>query len=352
MKPQDERIKVGIWGLGRAGWGMHCPELDRFPKLFEIVAGCDLEVERTRSLAEKYGARVYTDPEDFLRDEAVELVSVTTRSGDHVAHAELALRAGKTVFLEKPIALTYADALRLKELEAEHPGKLYFRHNRRFEAAFQHVREIIDSGLLGEIYEIKLNRQFYQRRDDWQALTSCGGGMLNNWGPHLIDHALQLLGAPLRDLWCDLRRVAAVGDAEDTFKVLFRGENGRLVDLEVSGGAVMPGNCYEVYGTRGALVCPDEQDIKLKYLTPGQEFPEAEARPGNPGFGWDFGQASRLRWRRETIMVEPKENCTQQDIYRYLYAAIRDGIPFPVKMEEALEVVRVTEMIRQRAAGR
>ena len=74
MKPQDERIKVGIWGLGRAGWGMHCPELDRFPKLFEIVAGCDLEVERTRSLAEKYGARVYTDPEDFLRDEAVELV--------------------------------------------------------------------------------------------------------------------------------------------------------------------------------------------------------------------------------------------------------------------------------------
>ena len=82
------------------------------------------------------------------------------------------------------------------------------------------------------------------------------------------------------------------------------------------------------------------------------EVPEAEARPGNPGFGWDFGQASRLRWRRETIMVEPKENCTQQDIYRYLYAAIRDGVPFPVKMEEALEVVRVTEMIRQRAAGR
>ena len=319
MKPQDERIKVGIWGLGRAGWGMHCPELDRFPKLFEIVAGCDLEAERTRSLAEKYGARVYTDPEEFLRDEGVELVAVATRSGDHVAHAELALRAGKTVFLEKPIALTYADALRLRELAAEHPGKLYFRHNRRFEAAFQHVREIIDSGLLGDIYEIKLNRQFYQRRDDWQALTSCGGGML---------------------------------DAEDTFKVLFRGENGRLVDLEVSGGAVMPGNCYEVYGTRGALVCPDEQDIKLKYLAPGQEFPEAEAHPGTPGFGWDFGQASRLRWRRETIMVEPKENCTQQDIYRYLYAAIRDGVPFPIKMEEALEVVRVTEMIRQRAAVR
>ncbi len=68
---------------------------------------------------------------------------------------------------------------------------LYIRHNRRFEYGFQMVQEIIDSGILGEVYEIKLTCNGFQRRNDWQTLKKYGGRQICNWGPHNIDHAIQ-----------------------------------------------------------------------------------------------------------------------------------------------------------------
>ena len=148
-----QKIKVGIWGLGRAGWGMHTNELDRYKDEFEIVAGCDTDASRPEKLAERYpGAKCYTDAEAFLNDPDVELVSVAIRSAQHIDYAIRALEHGKYVFLEKPVALSSGALEKLAAAMAKAPGKIFFRHNRRFEAAFNHVREIIDSGILGNVY--------------------------------------------------------------------------------------------------------------------------------------------------------------------------------------------------------
>ncbi|MCI5778369.1 MAG: Gfo/Idh/MocA family oxidoreductase [Lentisphaeria bacterium] len=342
------KIKVGIWGLGRAGYGMHIGEIGRYPDEFEIVAGCDLLPERCEMFAARVPeARTYTDSGSFLRDPEMELVVVAVRSPDHVECDIQALEAGYRVFAEKPVALTVAGGERLRQAAERHPGKLFLRHNRRFEAAFAHIREIIASGILGEVYEIKLCRHDFQIRDDWQAIVGCGGGQLNNWGPHIIDHALRLLDAPVESVWSDLKRIAARGDAEDHLKVVLRGRNRRIVDLEISGGVAIPGPVYTVYGTRGTLVCADEQDIRLRYLHPDCAEPTHVADPGTPPLNGGFSGRTPLRWIRKTIMVEPASGHNFYSIYHELYRAIRDSVPFPITVEQALEVVRVTNEIKR-----
>ncbi|MDD7751525.1 MAG: Gfo/Idh/MocA family oxidoreductase, partial [bacterium] len=232
-----KKIKVAIWGLGRAGWGMHTHEIDRCPGCYEIAGCYDILPERMAQMQKKYPAcKAYSSPEEMLADPEIELVAVAVRSRDHVKFDIQVLEAGKYLIAEKPIAVSYAEAMKLKEVSDRHPGKMFCRQNRRFEACFQQVQEIIREGILGDIYEIKLCRHNYQRRADWQALKSCAGGQLNNWGPHLIDHALQFIHAPLESVWSDLRLVAAMGDAEDHFKAVLRGTNKIVVDIEVSGG--------------------------------------------------------------------------------------------------------------------
>ena len=291
-----EKIRVGVWGLGRAGNGMHFSELAMYPDQFEVVAGCDIDIERREAaMKKKHGIHVYDNSADFLKDQEVELVTIATRSPDHVKHAIEAAEAGKYVMVEKPIACTLADALELKKASEKFPGKIFIRHNRRFEPAFVHIREIIKSGKLGEIFEIKLCRHNFQWRADWQTLLDFGGGQLLNWGPHIVDHALQFLESPVREIWSDLKLVAAKGDAEDHLKIILKGENGRIVDLEISGGVSLPDPVYVVRGSRGSLVSYDEKRLKLKYLNPAVPIPEIKAASGDRSrrSGWKMSSASR-----------------------------------------------------------
>jgi predicted dehydrogenase len=255
-----------------------------------------------------------------------------------------ALKANKIVFLEKPICQTYAEAKRLKAAAARSKGSLYIRHNRRFEPAFQHVREIISSGALGDVYEIKLRRGFYQRRDDWQTLMRCGGGQLLNWGPHMIDHALRLLESPVVELWSDVRRIAAVGDAEDHFKIIFRGKNGRVVDLEISGGSVASEPEYIVCGAKGGLTCSGD-NITLHYLDPKHRLSVRKPKSETPGAS--FGSSDNLKWIEKTIKVNPKAKCTMDGIWDHLYDAIRKRKKFPITLDEALQVMWVVSQVKK-----
>ena len=344
------KVRVGIWGLGRAGAGMHVPEIKANGEMFEVVAGCDTAPDRAQAFAEANHVPVYTEPEKFLADKNIELVVVATRSLDHIRHARQAMEAGFAVFLEKPLAQSRAEAEELVVLNKKYPGKLFCRQNRRFEPAFQHVREIIASGILGKIHTIKLRRNGFSRRDDWQTLLSEGGGQLNNWGPHLIDHALQFLHYQVDSVWGELKLVAAQGDAEDSVKILIKGKDGCTVDIEIFGGAALPSNVYEVYGSRGALESADEQDIKLRYIEPDYELKPYPAKKGNPpGSGWNFADTAQLPWRRLTVMTEPKLKVNMNSIYSYLHDSLRNGKPFPIKLEEALAVIEICDRVKSQS---
>ncbi len=339
-------IRIGLIGLGRAGWGMHRQELEGRERKFRIVAVCDSAAKRREAAVESLGCAAYRHAAEMIADPQVELVDVASRSPEHVRHVIQALKADKNALVEKPMALTYAGARKMAAAAGRSKGSLYVRHNRRFEPGFQHIREIIASGILGDVYEIKLRRLSYARRDDWQTLIDCGGGQLLNWGPHIIDHGLQFLESPLADLWSNLRKVAAVGDAEDHLKIIMVGENGRVVDLEISGGAAIDEPEYIVSGTKGGLTCTGDT-IRLRYIKPGPKMPRRRAKSSSPPNEAVFGSEDVLKWVDKTIPAKPKTRCDITSIWDHLYSAIRKGVPFPVKLEEAVEVMRVVSAVKK-----
>lgn len=338
-------IRVGIVGLGRAGWGMHCPELDAYPERFRVVAACDPLKDRRDLVSARYGCRTYRRYEDLLADLDVELVDIATRSDDHFAHTLAALRTNKYVLVEKPMCLDHEEALKLRATAIKSGHKLFVRHQRRFEPTFQHVREIIESGLLGEVYDIKLRRGGFQRRDDWQTVKRCGGGQLLNWGPHIVDHALQLLDAPPKQMWSDLKRVAAMGDAEDLVRIILRNAAGLTVDLEISGGRILSEPEYLVTGTKGALIV-EGQSIRLRHLDPALKPARRRASVRTPPLG-SFGSPDQLRWIEQTIPVAPQLESGLTKMWEYLYAAIRQNRPYPITLDEAVEVMRVITAARK-----
>lgn len=340
----DGPIRLGMVGIGRAIWGMHCHELEGRKDKFLVVAACDTIKERRDQMAERYNCPTYERVEDLIADPNVEIVDIATRSIDHFQHAKLALEAGKDVLVEKPMCVSYDEASRLFDIAEQCGKRLYVRHNRRFEPAFQHIREIMDSGLLGDVKEIKLRRVGFGRRDDWQTLKSSGGGQLLNWGPHIIDHGLRMLGAPLKSQWSDLKLIAALGDAEDHLKILIRGENDRIVDIEISGGAAISEPEYLVWGTRGALSCAGN-NITLKYLDPNIPLEDRAVNPGTPGA--TFGSPDKLNWLEETFPAKPKLAVDMNMIWDYIYQSYRKGEPFPITKEECLGVMSVVSAAKE-----
>jgi predicted dehydrogenase len=335
-------IRIGIAGLGRAGWGMHCTELEGKEKQFQIVAGCDPVAKKRTAMKDRYGCKVYKDIKDLVADPDVELVNIATRSCDHLAHVTLALQAEKDVCLEKPICVNYSESKKLVALAERSKGNVYVRHNRRFDREFLHIREIIASGILGEVFEIRLTRYGYQRRDDWQTLKGFGGGQLLNWGPHIVDHALRFLEAPVESVWSNLRCVAAAGDAEDHVKIILKGTNGRVAELEISGGAAVKEHPqYLILGTKGSLTANGNQ-INLRYLDPKKRLPRRRASEGDPGE--TFGTKENLPWIDKTIPVNPRKT---YDIWDEMYKAIRRGTKYPITLEEALEVMRIISLAKK-----
>jgi len=343
----DGPIRLGLVGIGRAGGGMHLSELADKKDKFQYVAACDLIEDRVALVCDRYdGCRGYSRIEDLLADENVEVVDIATRSCDHFAHAKLALQAGKSVFIEKPMTSTFDEAKKLAAIAESAPGTIYVRHNRRFEESFQHIREIMASGVLGDVFEIKLRRVGYSRRDDWQTIKEFGGGQLLNWGPHVIDHALRLLGSPVANLWSDIRRIAAVGDAEDHIKFVLTGENGRIVDAEVSGGAAIGEPEYLIWGTKGSLTCSGNT-IRMRYLDPARPPAPREANPQTPK-DMTFGGPDSLHWVDVTTTACPATGCDlSSTIWDELHGAIRLGQPFPITLQEAIGNMEIVSAIKR-----
>ena len=336
----DKPIRVGVVGLGRAGSGFHKSEMSARQDKFVYHAVCDIIEEHTKPFVEAFGCKAFTDYAEMLKDPDIELVDIATRSCDHYKHAKMALLAGKDVMLEKPFCMHLSEVNDLIALGSQPGGPhLYIRHNRRFEHGFCKAMEIIASGKLGRVYEVRLARNSYQRRNDWQTINEFGGGQLLNWGPHIVDHSLQFCGGAYTDMYSAIRQVAAAGDCEDHIKIVFTGINGCIVDMEISGGVAIPVPNYRIYGTKGSLVSEGDT-FRLKYLDPEVELAPVKANPETPVAGSGFGNSEKLTWVEETV---PAGNGGGDRIWDALYESIRHGVKYPIALSEAAAVTEVLE---------
>ena len=344
-------IKIGIVGIGRIGYLMANHEIRKYPDMFNVVAACDLIPERAEKIAKLYeGCREYTDYAEMLKQEDIELVYICTRSCDHYKHALMAFEAGKDVLLEKPVTISYEQALDLYS-RANKAGtpRLYVHQQRRFEAAFTAVKEAIDSGKLGRVYEVNTSQNGFQHRDDWQTLSEFGGGQLLNWGPHIIDQSLQFLGTKTYDIQSYLIQATAGGDCEDHLRIRFIGDNNRVVNMCISGGmALHTGRYFEAYGDRGAAVYENGK-LSLRYINPEQEIPPVVSDPGTPGaaFGKSgtYQSALVIDWKTEELeVVEAGPNLA--NFWPLLHDTLVNGAEFPVTDDDILSIMRTISTVK------
>ena len=341
------KIKVGIIGMGRAGGEMNPKELLRVPDRYEIVAAADWDESRRENPPEllRNVPKIYASFDELLADPEVELVCIEVRNPDHTPFAIRAMEAGKYVSLDKPMTAGAKDIADLQAAAAKHPGLLFPRLNRRFESAFLKARQVIDSGLLGKVSMVKIHRCCsFCRRNDWMTLREFYGGLLTNWGPHIIDQALRYLGAPVKDMWGDCQSLISIGDGDDQIKLLLRGTNGRVVDVEICGMVTLPGRELEAWGSRGTLIYDpkvDETHLIAKIVDPSIPYRDLKAHRENPPLKYGNFDES-LYFVEEKIEIPPVPS---EKIWHYIYDTIVNGAEFPIKLEEVVEVMQIVDKL-------
>lgn len=333
-------LKVAVVGLGRAGWNIHIRRM-REDARYQITAVADWLPERLKEAADEFGCATFTDHKEMLKKADADLVVVASFSDTHASISKDALKAGFHCVCDKPIADSVAEAKSMMTT-AEKTGKtLLIHHNYRFYPETRYLLDLIKTKKIGEVFEIRMRSFGFSRRWDWQTMRSHYGGVLNNTCPHYIDVGLQVLGAPVKDLFCDLKQVLSPGDVEDHVKVILRGENGRVYDMEVSSVCKFGEPMWTVLGSLGTVVS-DGRTCKVAYINPKASSKIKQIPDPLPGRAYCADEG--LEWHE---YEEPMAGPSIGDFYDNVWAVLREGKKPVVTLEQALEVVRVTQACKK-----
>lgn len=193
-------MKIGIIGCGNIANSYHIPCYLENEKA-EIKYFCDIIPERAEAAVEKYGCGIaVTDYQDVLMDEEVTAISICTPNSMHSVIAIDALKAGKNVLCEKPAAKEYAEALAMQKAQHESGKVLNIGVVNRFNAGINKIKEMIDGGSLGEVYQVyvsfRSHRSIPGLGGDFTNKSVAGGGVLIDWGVHFFDIVMYCCGDP------------------------------------------------------------------------------------------------------------------------------------------------------------
>ena len=223
-------IKAGIIGCGHVAWMGHLPFLWENPHV-DFVATCDANENEAASTAKRWGVpHVYSDYMRMFDEAGLDAVVIATPPPSHADMASAAAERGIHVLLEKPMAPTVAECDRIIEAADKHGIILQLGHQKRFNPTFQKVKEIIDEGMLGQIFHVATHWNTAVRLDPetlcppahragymwrWKD-PSVGGGILQDHVPHYLDLWRWWTGAELVSVCSELLNVRGdlIGDEE------------------------------------------------------------------------------------------------------------------------------------------
>ncbi|MGI5851552.1 MAG: Gfo/Idh/MocA family protein, partial [Caldicoprobacterales bacterium] len=291
------KIKVAVIGCGTIANSAHIPSYLANGQV-EIKYFCDIIPERAQAAVEKYGCGIAVqDYRDILDDEEVTAVSVCTPNNVHADISIDFMRAGKHVLCEKPAARTYEEALKMQKVQHETGKILNIGVVNRFNDGVNKIKNIIDSGELGEIYHVyasfRAHRSIPGLGGAFTTKEIAGGGALIDWGVHFLDivmyccqdpkpltvtgEAFSKLGRDMKnyvytDMWAGPPQYDGTYDVEDSITGLIRtegpvitvngawaqniGENEMFIDFMGTKGGIrlMYGADFKLYTTKGGAL--------------------------------------------------------------------------------------------------
>ena len=270
-----ENLNIALIGCGMIG-REHIERIQNRIRNAKVVAVCDVFEEGAKKGAEIAGAgtKVYTDFNEAINDPDVNAVVVTTPGQFHKGPVLAAIKAGKPVFSEKPLANTAADGKEIVEAEmagGKHLVQVGFM--RRYDRGYAEMKRIIDSGELGKPLIIKACHRNVSQGPGFKTENG-----VTNVAIHELDICRWLLGENLNEVAVRFPRATcfAEGTCQDPQLVLMQSDSGVLIDVEVSG------NSYYGYEILCELVCEKgtirlpvaAEPIVRSYLQCGQAIPE------------------------------------------------------------------------------
>lgn len=350
-----DKVRIGIIGCGGIANGKHMPALKKLPDV-EMVAFCDIIVERAEKAAKEFGiegAKVYEDYKELLKDKTIDVVHVLTPNREHSFITVDALESGKHVMCEKPMAINTAEAQKMIDAANRTGKKLTIGYQNRYRPDSWYLKRACDNGDLGEIYYGKAHAIRRRAVPTWGVFLNeeeQGGGPLIDIGTHALDLTLwtmnnyepkMVVGSVYKKLGDQTETGNAWGDwdpkeftVEDSAFGYIVMKNGATINLEASWAL----NTLDVDEAKTSLCgtkagADMKGGLRINKVQYGKQVVEnVDLEAGGVAF-FDGGAA------------EP------QDIEARMWIdAIKNDTDVVVKPEQAIVVTKILEAIYKSAA--
>jgi predicted dehydrogenase len=330
-----EPVRFGLVGYGFGGRYFHAPLLAAAAEC-ELLGVVTTSPERRDQVTADHPRVAPLDSLEALVAAGAEAVAVSTPADTHTALTEQALDLGLAVVCDKPFALDAEAARRTVARAAELGLPLAPYQNRRWDSDFRTVRRLVADGALGEVTRFESR---FERFTPEPGPPASGGGTLRDFGSHLVDQALVLLG-PVSAVYAEWR-LRDSGLDDDVFVALTHRGGGRS-HLAGSWSEGAPGLRFRVTGTTGSYVVDGPMDGQEDALVAGRS-------PGSPGWGAEPEQRwGRLR-RGDDGEAVPSERGAWDTYYPAFAAAVRGDGPVPVDPQDAVATAAVLDAARRSA---
>ncbi len=337
MKPCVYAI-LGFGGMGNC----HLDAIQQNVPELQIKGIYDIRPEAVEKAKEKQ-VHAYPSLDALLADRDVELVIIATPNNFHKDLSIQCLQSGKNVLCEKPVAMNAAELEEILAV-AKQAGKLFtVDQNRRWDADYCIVKKILREELLGAPYFIESRvGGSWGRMFGWRGYKINGGGMLYDWGVHLLDQLMDLVDSPVVSVdghLCSIHNE----EVDDNSKLLLRFENGVSALCELSTNCFINLPRWHLSCNNGTAVVQDwECHGKMVQLSVGREVEWSD------DIVYTAAGPTRTLAPRPSYMVKesplPEVHADWNDIYRNVVGAIRGTAPLIVRPEQVLRVMKVIDL--------
>ncbi|WP_339272053.1 Gfo/Idh/MocA family oxidoreductase [Paenibacillus sp. FSL K6-1330] len=341
-----EKRKHAIVIVGYGGMGSYHAKLIKDNAFLEVTGIYDILKER-REVSQQDGYAAYESYEQVLNDAAVDVVLIATPNDVHKELALQAFKAGKHVICEKPVTLSVSD---FKEMvsAADAAGRVLMVHqNRRWDEDFLTIKQMYNEKTIGDLFRIESRVHGANGiPGDWRHLEVHGGGMLLDWGVHLLDQILFMVDSRITSLSSRLSFI--LGDeVDDGFESIIEFENGVSVLIEVGTTNFITLPRWYVKGTEGTGIIED-WSLNGRVVTRNQDAVKVEPKPIQAGVGLTKTMAPPSE--EATITGALPEPYRQSSSFFDNFAAVIQGEAEPiVKNEEVLRVLNLIEAVFESA---
>ncbi len=335
MENKKRFVVIGYGGMGK--WHIsHMLQSD----VIEFAGVYDIDEERQEK-ARSRGMHAYDSFEAVLADPTVDGVTIATPNEFHMPLAIQALNAGKAVVSEKPVCLNSRELQAMIEA-ANRTGKLFTVHqNRRWDSDYLKMKEVYASGDLGEVFGIESRVQGSRGiPGDWRGHKEHGGGMILDWGVHLIDQMLGIVyDRKVEKVYCRCDHITNY-EVDDGFRLDLYFENDLTARIEVGTSHFLPLPRYYMTGTNGsALIQSWTSDCEEVYC---KDWNEKDVVPVVTAAGLTKTMAPRDESTIEKLS-SPLPASDVHDFYRNVCLAMDGKAEQLIRHDQLMRVMNIME---------